>query len=407
MTSCEESCDGSLTGGEYWYSIMRRLRVKLMREAGSVLTANSFCARCLSMNSQSEMMNTAVFLSPFPGHFDANGQFIQQLQAQPVAIPVAQNPAATAKEEDKNKQTSQLQAMVQVKEEQNLQTLQPSKQPQLTTLQNATRLKPFQVLPDQHHVQHGAQNVQFQQLQLQHGHQVVAPSQLGVGTVVQAHQLLHAQQLDGGQTTQIHHQQLQQQQQQQQQPQQQPPNQQQPQQPLLAQVKESSVGYTIVNNPVDSENPATAGATFGDASVDDLEEAAALEKPELDKNGKPIKKYPCEFCHGKDFKSRGNLKRHQKDFHASVGSDKITYHCDLCKKDFQNRFNLRRHRLGVHGAMEHNGRTYPCDICESSNWYRRRVEWDEGRSDAKAVVVSRLGISIAVNKTRSYSDSRP
>merc|ERR1711962_648390 len=33
------------------------------------------------------------------GHFDANGQFIQQLQAQPVAIPVAQNPATTAKEE--------------------------------------------------------------------------------------------------------------------------------------------------------------------------------------------------------------------------------------------------------------------------------------------------------------------
>ena len=70
----------------------------------------------------------------------------------------------------------------------------------------------------------------------------------------------------------------------------------------------------------------------------------------------------CQLC-SKDFKSKGNLKRHLKDFHSSDSTEKVTYHCDLCKKDFQNRFNLRRHRIGVHGAAAGKSNDFPCEIC--------------------------------------------
>ena len=168
-------------------------------------------------------MKTSVitdFSTPFPitssgipsGHIDANGQFVQQLQPQPFAIPVAQT--QLTKEDETNKQTHQLQTMVQVKEEQNLHTLQPPKQPQLTTLQNVTRYKPFQLLQDQqvqHNVQHG-QPVQYQHLQLQQPQQLMTPTQLG--TIIQPQQLHTLTPQDNAQQSQTPSQHSQQQQQQ-------------------------------------------------------------------------------------------------------------------------------------------------------------------------------------------------
>ena len=316
---------------------------------------------------------------PFSGHFDANGQFVQQLQPQPVAIPVAQPPAP--KDDNNGDKQTQMQSIVQIKEEQNLHSLQPPKQPQLTTLQNATRFKSFQVLGDQpHNIQH-AQPLQYQHVQLQQPQHLVAPGQLGLSTIIQTPQLqtltpqASAQNSTTPQTQTSQHQQAQlqltqqqpthaqQQTLQQQQPlqqQQQPTQQQQQQQTSQLQTTESTpVGYTIVTNPESCENSPsneTALAIVGDGK--------GTAKKKGAKGPKTEKKYACDFCDGKDFRSRGNLKRHQKDFHLSAGCDKVTYHCDLCKKDFQNRFNLRRHRLGVHGAFEQDAKTYPCDICK-------------------------------------------
>ena len=89
-------------------------------------------------------------------------------------------------------------------------------------------------------------------------------------------------------------------------------------------------------------------------------EPSPKKKQSVDKKNKTP--HICQLCE-KDFKSKGNLKRHQKDFHSHASSEKVTYHCDLCRKDFQNRFNLRRHRIGVHGAAAGKTNDYPCEIC--------------------------------------------
>ena len=121
----------------------------------------------------------------------------------------------------------------------------------------------------------------------------------------------------------------------------------------------STADFTVIKvDDLLSLNQLEEGRVVKDLAV------ASKKKTNVDKNGEKKTKTPhiCQLC-AKDFKSKGNLKRHLKDFHSADSSERVTYHCDLCKKDFQNRFNLRRHRLGVHGAVTGKTRDYPCEIC--------------------------------------------
>ena len=127
---------------------------------------------------------------------------------------------------------------------------------------------------------------------------------------------------------------------------------------ITSEPQQSSADFTVIK----VDNLLSLQSQLEDERLRDL---ACEENPKKKSNGSEKKSKTPHICHlcRKDFKSKGNLKRHLKDFHSADSTERVTYHCDLCKKDFQNRFNLRRHRLGVHGTVTGKTKDYPCEIC--------------------------------------------
>jgi len=315
---------------------------------------HGFVMEPLAMSGGHNMMPLTV-----TGHFDSNGQFIQQFQAQPLTLQsVAQPQGNQVHLQQAAPQLQQLQLPIQqVQQQQPKQKPKRAEdQPHLTTLQTA-RPKPS-VQPDQqsHYILHQGQNFQIQQLKPQQQQQ---QPQL---TVLQSQQQ-QSLQLQNQTEFRILD-----------------------ESEYLPNGNGASVDLDAAKTATSDGQVAEADAAVAGAEAVEGATVIPAKKPKKGKKSSDKPKGHCELCN-KDFQSNGNLRRHINDFHLDT-TEKVTFHCDLCKKDFQNRFNLRRHRLGVHGAKEAkeaNGRIYPCDVCGKEFTYsdnlkrhRRNVHGLEG-----------------------------